>query len=673
MPADDLTIAELLASLCDETISTEEMQRLDRLILADAEARRQYLEYLDLHARLSYSFHRSAEPGNEGRGMADSPAFDVFVVADNFSVGAAVELPHRHDPEPRIPSPEPLVPPFPALSPLPSSLSPDFVGGPVFSYLTAAVIMGIGALGLWAYKITHHQHIAEAPSKSVPSDARPEMVFVGRITGMVDVKWSDDKDFLPPLGYAYVSIGRKYKLDSGLMQITYDSGAKVILEGPCTYEVESHAGGYLSLGKLTARVESGEWRVESEENATNQKSSQLSTLHSPLFSVRTPTAVITDLGTEFGVEVSKEGTTTSRVFRGSVRVQVVGGDGEQKDVVLRENESAQVVKVDGKPSIVRRGAAGASGFVLEMPPPRRVRDSQAYAELVLSLNPVVYYRMERPKDGQDSRVVSDLAGGGHHGELRLGNELEWWPYRRGRWGDALWFRGQRIGDYVLVSDYLKKAVEDKLSVSVWVTAEKWMDRDPIIVANCGTEQAGQSYMGFYKGKCDLVAGVVQRDGTKVGAREGRDFPVSEWQHVAFVVDGTRLRLYRNGEEVARAECDGLRPDLPMRNLVIGGKKRGKMDNVQGLISGRCWRGMIDELAVFNAALSAEQILMLYTGKPLAGGTGVSPVKERGGTGVSPVKELGRGTVGSTGERPVPPTAALSQTTPTTTNKEGDDR
>ena len=39
------------------------------------------------------------------------------------------------------------------------------------------------------------------------------------------------------------------------MEITYDTGAKVILQGPVTYEVESKDGGYLSLGKLTARVE----------------------------------------------------------------------------------------------------------------------------------------------------------------------------------------------------------------------------------------------------------------------------------------------------------------------------------------------------------------------------------------------------------------------------------
>ena len=52
-----------------------------------------------------------------------------------------------------------------------------------------------------------------------------------------------------------VCLGDKFALASGLMEITYDTGAKVILQGPVTYEVESAAGGFLSLGKLTARVE----------------------------------------------------------------------------------------------------------------------------------------------------------------------------------------------------------------------------------------------------------------------------------------------------------------------------------------------------------------------------------------------------------------------------------
>ena len=64
-----------------------------------------------------------------------------------------------------------------------------------------------------------------------------------------------NRQSLIPNPQSLVSLGDKYALASGLMEITYDTGAKVILQGPVTYEVESKDGGYLSVGKLTARLE----------------------------------------------------------------------------------------------------------------------------------------------------------------------------------------------------------------------------------------------------------------------------------------------------------------------------------------------------------------------------------------------------------------------------------
>jgi hypothetical protein len=55
-----------------------------------------------------------------------------------------------------------------------------------------------------------------------------------------------------------IHLGDKSALASGLLEITYDTGAKVIPQGFCTYEVESPVGGFLSIGKLMVRVETGE-------------------------------------------------------------------------------------------------------------------------------------------------------------------------------------------------------------------------------------------------------------------------------------------------------------------------------------------------------------------------------------------------------------------------------
>jgi hypothetical protein len=159
-------------------------------------------------------------------------------------------------------------------------------------------------------------------------------------------------------------LGDRIALKSGLLEIAYDTGAKVILQGPVTYDVESPAGGYLSIGKLTARLDS-----HSEiSNSKSQISNHQSEIINHKFAVRTPTAVVTDLGTEFGVEVDASGTTRSHVFRGSVRVERRSADGTGAGVgqVLYENQSVRVAR-DGAHEIAVVPVGGSSGFVRELP------------------------------------------------------------------------------------------------------------------------------------------------------------------------------------------------------------------------------------------------------------------------------------------------------------------
>ena len=256
-----------------------------------------------------------------------------------------------------------------------------FPEGMPLAYLIATVLTG---LGLWIGSTVHVSPPEQLARTSVPSTvvAQPKAEYVGRITGMVDCKWEKKglgiRDWglekgsgvrgqgseNPPSTIHHptyrVALGDQFALASGLMEITYDTGAKVILQGPVTYEVESN-GGYLAVGKLTGKLEKrGEGREERGEGAANHQirnpksqilnPSPLSPLPSPLFVIHTPTATVTDLGTEFGVEVTEEGNTISHVFRGSVRLEVVAVDGEAEPAaqVLHENQSVRVEKGSGK-------------------------------------------------------------------------------------------------------------------------------------------------------------------------------------------------------------------------------------------------------------------------------------------------------------------------------------
>jgi hypothetical protein len=188
-----------------------------------------------------------------------------------------------------------------------------------------------------------------------PLAAAPEAAVVGRITGMVDCRWADPASD----GYSElprVRLGKKYALASGFLEISYNTGARVILHGPCTYEVESPAGGCLSLGKLSVRVD--------KRLARRAKG------YSGLFHIRTPAATIVNLdaslGMELGISVEKSGTSRIQVFQGTVEVRPIGGK-DAKAVRLEDSESARVdIGKDGIATIARN-AEKSPGFPREMP------------------------------------------------------------------------------------------------------------------------------------------------------------------------------------------------------------------------------------------------------------------------------------------------------------------
>ena len=78
--------------------------------------------------------------------------------------------------------------------------------------------------------------------------------------------------------------------------------------------------------------------------------------------------MVTDLGTEFGVEVSRDGTQprTSSAARSRLALAADDGPDGRSEVVLRENESARVEKLKapaGRGSFTQGGQGNPSGFV----------------------------------------------------------------------------------------------------------------------------------------------------------------------------------------------------------------------------------------------------------------------------------------------------------------------
>ena len=276
--------------------------------------------------------------------------------------------------------------------------------GPL-SYLIATVLFGLGLLaGSWI-SIKSPVPLAQQsappvadspPARQVANLPRPgrsanppEKTLgqpaqrVGRITGLADCRWADRAGKVSE--HDPVTLGRRYALAAGFLEITYDTGAKVILEGPVVYEVESARGGFLSLGKLTARVEKraegggrraegeaggGQWAVGSKSEIRNPKSelsNPQSLIPNPLFSVRTPSVTVADLGTEFGVEVERSGASKAYVFQGDVELRPADGStAASSPIRLRASESARFEHGTAGVAL-RRGVCQPGEFVRHIP------------------------------------------------------------------------------------------------------------------------------------------------------------------------------------------------------------------------------------------------------------------------------------------------------------------
>ena len=94
-----------------------------------------------------------------------------------------------------------------------------------------------------------------------------------------------------------------YSLNSGLVEILYDYGASIIVEGPAEFNIDSEKVLCLNRGRAYASVSTG---------CTG-------------FTIETPSSVLVDIGTEFGVNVNYKGDSQLHVFKGEVILNTLAG------------------------------------------------------------------------------------------------------------------------------------------------------------------------------------------------------------------------------------------------------------------------------------------------------------------------------------------------------------
>lgn len=254
------------------------------------------------------------------------------------------------------------------------------VGGIVLALAVTMIVLsaGVGSLG---------------PSRP-PAVVRPPRV-AGAIAEVAAVElpaWMSDArrwslwDGLLP--------GAVLELESGRIELVFDGGTQLVLEGPASFVVDGPKVVSLRRGKATVTVRGG--------GAADGRSR---------FTVQTPSATVTDIGTSFGVVVDKAGETSVTVFDGLV------------DLLPR---------ADG--ALPLRLAAGESGAASTKQPARKIEPREK--RFVRSLErPSPEMQAALAAYGWDESRATVIYRDSFRGSGPLAGT---WPADRGGVGDAAW-------------------------------------------------------------------------------------------------------------------------------------------------------------------------------------------------------------------------------------------
>lgn len=367
------------------------------------------------------------------------------------------------------------------------------------------------------------------------------------------------------------------KLKSGIAQIEFYQGARVLIEGPAALELVSSGEATCTSGKLSAHV---------PPQARG-------------FRINTPKGTIVDLGTEFGLDVS-DARAEVHVFKGEVELHRASAE-------MQSLKEGQAMAFATAPHAL---AANAAAFASLGEIDQRTAASQKSqfekwqaASVERNLDPGLRLRFDF-QDADESRSLRNHAADG--ASVADGSIVG------GAWTEGRW-PGKRALEFRNVSDRVRLAIPGEikaLTLSVWVRvngldrafnslfmSEGWGDRR----VHWQITREGKVRMG--------IAGSGNQRHTD------NDSPVlftperfGRWMHLAAVFDPVKkeVRHYANGDLVARIPLKDVTPLKPgTAELGNWNDRRG-----QANVAIRHLSGAMDEFALYDRVLSDSEIRRL---------------------------------------------------------------
>lgn len=469
---------------------------------------------------------------------------------------------------------------------------------------TAIMIVGSAAFWFGHRDGSRRQEEFAGGGEITDTNPEPESVIAGHATlrRSVDVRWTEE---LNSYREGDVLPAGMLQFDQGVAEIDFFCGATLIVEGPATLDVDSD---------WQVRVANGRLRANVPPAARG-------------FMVMAAGSTIIDLGTEFALDVGAE-TAHVEVIDGEVELR----GGEHDGSLLTTGQKRWLKGVDGGDG--RLSGLSTIGDV------SRLRDTAQAArfaqwknhsqELRADDRLIAYYPILESQSGR--RVPNQsTTGSGRDGQtVGLVNRVA------GRFGTkTAGFEFDRPGSRVRVRI---DGEFQAFTFACWVKIDSLEHRYNALFMGDGYENGEPHWQIRDDGR--LMFSVMVDDSQDIRVsntfdeKKVRDaglhrvyftepfWDVSksgQWFHIAAVYDpaGRQVVQYVNGEELSRQE---IVDKFHISTLRIGPAEIGNWGQPfrkTPWFAVRNLNGAIDELAIFNAALTSDEMQNLYEqGSPL---------------------------------------------------------
>ena len=298
---------EQLAAFSDAAISVEQLHDLHAIVKTDAEACRLYVEHLLLDALLNWSLDKEVAPVQFGE---TEMLHQDEAVAESLSRGWAWPV-----------------------SPARAKRGPRLSSSARFAAIAATVLLVGYFVTVGGLLVLDHVRRGDDDQRIA---ARPAAQLPALLTNADDAEW-----VRKPTGEASEAPGQSLQVRTGLAELRFAQGAKVVLSGPAEFEVLSANRGFLRRGKIVAVV---------PPQAIG-------------FTIATPTAEIVDLGTEFGVEVDEQQNAEVHVFTGVVVARPTEAALNRKEVRVMAGKALRIDGQQAKYSSIPANPKWRSDFV----------------------------------------------------------------------------------------------------------------------------------------------------------------------------------------------------------------------------------------------------------------------------------------------------------------------